>query len=124
MIHKVYVSGPMRGYPEFNFPAFKMASLKLRCAGHTVFNPAEKDEEKYGPELATNNPTGDEALSSHDFGFNLREALASDCEWICMTATAIFMLRGWQKSKGAIAERALAEALGHAIWYQKGAVRP
>ena len=124
MIHQVYISGPIRGYPQFNFPAFAVTALKLRCAGHTVFNPAEKDEEKYGPELATSNPTGDEALSSHEFGFNLREALASDCKWICETATAIYMLRGWEKSKGATAEHALADALGHVLWYQKGAFRP
>ena len=38
----IYVAGPMRGYPEFNFPSFHAAAAQLRAAGHTVFNPAER----------------------------------------------------------------------------------
>lgn len=108
MIHKVYVSGPMRGYSQFNFPAFHLATAKLRAAGHEVFNPAERDE------------------TSEEQGrkFSIREALADDCLWICENASALFMLKGWDESKGAQAERALAEAIGGVvIWYQKGAVR-
>ena len=43
--HKVYVAGPMRGIPEFNFPAFFAAADKLRGDGFAVFNPAERDNE-------------------------------------------------------------------------------
>ncbi len=124
MVHKVYVSGPMRGYPQFNFPAFFQAAAKLRGAGHTVFCPAERDTEQHGIESWKSNPEGDIELAASEYGFDLRAALASDCKWICETATAVFMLRGWEKSKGALAERALADALGHVIWYQAGAVRP
>ncbi len=120
---KTYVAGPMRGYPEFNFPAFMMATARLRAAGHEVFNPAERDNEKHGTDISKGNVNGDENVAAAQHGFNLREALAADAKWICEEATAIFMLRGWEKSKGAVAEKALAEALGHKVWYQKGALR-
>jgi hypothetical protein len=49
--------------------------------------------------------------------FSLRRALAYDTNWICTEADAIFMLKGWEKSRGATAEHALAIALGHEIIY-------
>ena len=38
----IYVSGPMSGLPDLNFPAFHAAAAELRALGHTVVNPAEK----------------------------------------------------------------------------------
>ncbi len=124
MIHKVYVAGPMRGYIGFNFQAFQMATYKLRAASHEVFSPAERDNARHGEDISLGNPTGDIQQAVDEHGFSLREAMAEDCRWICTTATAMYMLRGWQLSKGATAEHALAEALGHMIWYQRGAWRP
>jgi hypothetical protein len=113
---KFYVAGPMRGYPLFNFPAFDAATALLREQGHEVFNPAERDREKHGDGV-NDSATGDLADIT-DTGFSLRDALGADTEWICREADAIFMLDGWEKSKGATAEKALAEALGHAVVYQ------
>ncbi len=123
MIHKVYVAGPMRGYAEWNYSAFMLAATKLRCARHEVFCPVEQDNERYETDIYKGNMQGTMEWGVREHGFSLREALAVDCAWICEVATAIYMLKGWEKSKGAVAERALAEALGHRIWYQKGAVR-
>ncbi|MEN5279269.1 DUF4406 domain-containing protein [Brucella sp. TWI432] len=115
---KIYLAGPMSGIPEFNFPAFKAATAKLREDGHYVFSPAEKDIERHGGvDISIGNQTGcqDEAAKSH--GFSLRDALADDTWWICKEADAIAMLPGWENSKGARAEHALAFALGHSIIY-------
>lgn len=141
---KVYVAGPMRGYPEFNFPAFFAASREAHnlvcpqpgftdtddqlvvacnlhefgCSTVQVFNPAVHDHLRYG-EKVWKGLTGDLA-ELEPFGFDLRETLGADLAWIAENADAIYMLRGWEKSKGARAEKALAEALGLEVMYQEG----
>lgn len=107
----IYLAGPMRGIPAFNFPAFDFAATKLRADGHTVFSPAERDRRVHGSALE-DNPAGDEAVAAQTVGFSLRDALGADMEYICKSATAIALLPGWEKSSGANAERALAIALG------------
>lgn len=109
---KIYVAGPMRGYPEFNFPAFHAAAAELRGAGHEVFSPAEKDNERHGVDISKGNMAGDEAVAAKEHGFNLREALGLDLAYICAEADAIALLPGWKNSKGATAEHATAVALG------------
>ncbi len=108
---KVYLAGPMRGCPQFNFPAFYDAAARLRAQGYYVFNPAERDNDKHGADIGVGNPTGDVELATKKHGFSLREALAADMKFICEEAEAIFLLPGWEQSKGATAERATAEAL-------------
>lgn len=108
---KIYLAGPMRGYPQFNFPAFMAAAKELRAAGHEVFNPAEADKEKHGEDFGKNNLTGCEDQATKDAGFSLRDALKTDLSWICDHATAIAMLPGWEKSAGSKAEWSLSVAL-------------
>jgi len=109
---KVYLAGPMRGYPNFNFPAFDFAAAALRSQGHEVFSPAERDREAYGPEVE-NNPTGDESKGPP--GLTIRDCMLADTDWICRHAEAIALLPGWEKSRGALAEKALGEAIGATI---------
>jgi len=115
---RTYLAGPMSGIPEFNFPAFNAAAARLREAGHTVFNPAERDIERHGGvDISKGNATGSQEHAAKEHGFSLREALADDTAWICKEATAIAMLPGWENSKGARAEWHLALALGHEVIY-------
>lgn len=117
MSKKIYLAGPMRGIPKFNFPAFNKAAAKLREDGYEVFNPAEKDIERLGADISKYNRNGSEAVAMRKFGFDLRVALQDDLTFICREADAIAMLPGWEYSKGATAEKAVAEALGLEVIY-------
>lgn len=90
----------MRGYPQFNFPAFDQARDDLRSLGHEPISPADMDRDL----------GFDETLNSLE-GFDLKDALRRDVDAI-FDADAIFMLQGWENSIGATAEHALAKALG------------
>lgn len=101
---KVYLAGPMAGYPENNFPAFHKAAKELRDQGYEVLSPAELEKnENFVP---SGKPTAD-----------LRAVLALDMAYICKKADAIALLPGWENSKGAFAEWALARALGLKFMY-------
>lgn len=95
----VYLAGPMTGYPEYNFPAFRAVAAELRAAGHEVWSPAEQDEELDGF-----NPATDKAES---FVHYMRRDLPA-----VMGAAAVWVLPGWEKSKGAQLEVHVARECG------------
>lgn len=103
---RLYLAGPMTGIEHYNFPAFDAAAKQLREAGHEVFNPAENDRENGF------DATGLQGHEAAEHGFDLRTALKQDLSWICDHAEGIALLPGWEESKGARAEVALAKALG------------
>lgn len=116
---KIYLAGPMRGIPQFNFPAFFHAARQLKKQGHVVFNPAERDMSQYG-EAVCHTATGDVRDVAH-LGITARECFAADTAWICEHAEAIALLPRWSQSRGARAEKALAEALDLNVIYLEGA---
>lgn len=87
----IYLAGPMKGYPESNYPLFHRVAATLRAAGHRVYCPAEYPHD--GP---------------HD-SFPLREAFADYARFICLQADTLVLLTGWQNSLGVSAELALAK---------------
>ena len=105
---KVYVAGPMRGYPDFNFPAFDAAAGKLRAEGWDVVSPAEHDRSL----------GFDETAGAVDADF-LVKAFAWDVEQI-LAADAIYLLPGWENSEGATLEHAVAKSTGKEILYDAG----
>ena len=109
---KVYLAGPMRGRPYFNFPEFAKATEMLRGLGHEVFSPAEADIARAGYDYSGMCPKGTHEEAKEAIGFTIRLALAEDINWICLRAEAIALLPGWTDSKGASAEYHVAEALG------------
>lgn len=88
---KLYLSGPMTGYPEFNFPAFVRAADELRRAGHDVLAPHETDEQSCWEDYLR---------------VDLR--LLLDCE-------AVATLPNWEKSRGASLECHVAKCLSMPI---------
>lgn len=90
----IYLSGPMTGYPESNYPEFNRVTATLRGAGHRVYSPSEYGYD--GPEST----------------FPIREAFAEYCRFICLEADTIVMLPGWEQSSGACVENALAKRVG------------
>lgn len=104
----IFVSGPMRGFAEFNFPEFARVTEWLRSQGHTVFSPAEH-------ELALGfDPTGLEGTSEELAGltFDLRRALRDELTWLLDNADKLVVLNGWEQSSGARAEVQTAWAVG------------
>lgn len=92
---KIYISGPMSGLPELNFPAFNEAAKQLRALGHEVANPAEKQEE------------GNPGMQWIDL-MRLDIKMLMDCD-------AVAALPGWGDSRGARIEVELATALGFLV---------
>lgn len=101
---QVYLAGPMRGYPEFNFPAFLEAAEQLRAHGYVVHSPAEE-------ELAIGfNPETGEYPEGRSR--TIRENMRDDLCWICEFADLVVLLPDWSQSKGATAEVYTAVAIG------------
>lgn len=95
---KLYLAGPMRGLPMFNFPAFHEAAGRLRGLGHDVYNPAEQDEQA-GFDPARDEPKPLRHYMLHD----LPAVLGSD---------AVAALPGWGTSQGARLEVHVARECG------------
>jgi hypothetical protein len=97
-----YLSGPMSGYPEFNFPAFAAAAEWCSRHGVMVVNPAL---------VVHHEPNG---LGSAAFGDYLADDLA---EALALGCRGIILLPGWPQSKGARVELGLALALSWPAYY-------
>jgi hypothetical protein len=111
----IYVAGGMRGYDDYNYPAFDRCAKVLRSQGWRVINPAELDRDAGKP--MTDPSAFDPAANYEDHEY-MRNALMRDMVAICDECTAIYMMSAWEKSKGAAAEWALAKALGLEIYYE------
>lgn len=96
MSHRCYIAGPMTGLPELNFPAFHAAAAWLRSLGYHVENPAEIDVDP---------AAGWETCMKADIAR-------------LVTCDRIYLLHGWQRSRGATVEFNLATVLGLEVLFQ------
>jgi hypothetical protein len=112
---EIYIAGPMRGIRHFNFPAFDAAVNFLSDAGWWPISPAALDRQSGFDEKAF--PDDYDWIDLKKAGFSLHDAIDRDVQAI-KQCKAIYMLDGWENSKGARAEKALAEWLGLEVLYQ------
>ena len=96
----IYIAGPMRGIPEYNFPAFDAAAKRFRKAGWAVINPPELDRVEGIHEFTDPLPEG-----------FMRQAMTRDLAAICR-CDAIALLPGWTRSAGCAVEKKLGDLLG------------
>lgn len=101
---KVYIAGPMRGYPDFNTPAFNAAEDAWIARGHQVWNPAKhgKDFTGTGLDLA-DRPDFTENATKRYMRRDLPQVLECDI---------VAVLEGWEQSAGARIEVHVARACG------------
>ena len=95
--HRVYILGPMTGYPDENRPAFRAAAKMLRSMGAVVISPDELDE----------------MYPIHEP--NWEKYLRRDLPFVAK-ATVGVALPGWRASRGATLEATVISQLGGPIY--------
>lgn len=99
---KLYLAGPMTGYPRWNFDAFLAAAADLRAAGYDVVSPAEIElEAGFNPDA----PVGD--YTEADYHAAMRRDIAT-----VLDVDGVALLPGWSSSRGARVEASVASAVG------------
>jgi len=101
---RVYCCGPMRGYRDYNWPAFDRAKKHLQQLGYEVVSPADLDRE--------DGLTCDMDPCDIDIRERLTRAVTAQ-----LTCDEICLIKGWPYSLGAQAELALAKAAEMGILY-------
>lgn len=101
-----YISEPMSHIPYFNYPAFEQAATDLRLAGWFVYSPRENDGDMVP--RADGDPTKVK-------DFDIRETFKVDLWQVC-DSDAVFVLPGWERSKGACLEVHTARVVGVPVY--------
>jgi hypothetical protein len=110
---KIYISGPMTGYKDYNYPKFEKIADKLRKKGYDVVNPSSEVK----PMLSNGKEvTVDELHEMINNGeISEKEAwrcfLRGDVVALMIKCNAIYMLKNWKNSKGARMERTNAKRM-------------
>ena len=97
---RVYLSGPMTGLPDLNFPAFHAHAAALRELGHHVVNPAELVPDK---------------------GLTWEDCMRADLAGLA-TCDAIALMPGWHTSRGAHLELHTAHRIGLLVLFVESEV--
>ena len=93
----IYIAGGMTGLPNYNFENFNRVADKLRSEGWTVHNPADHGAVE---------------------GATWEDYMAYDLTKVGLCG-AMYMLKGWQMSRGACLEQLIATDLKFKIIYEE-----
>lgn len=104
-MRRIYVSGPMTGFKDHNYPAFKTETARLRALGYEVVCPTE-----INPSETASERTWAECLRR-----DLKEMLACD---------TIALLPGWRHSRGVSVELRVAQDLGFTVCLAEEITKP
>ena len=119
---RTYISGPMTGKPDLNRPAFAAAEKRLTAQGHFVINPhrigelfgtAEELERSFSAMYNLPRKDGNIQMEYMDHESTLTRSVMSADLAAVRSCDAIYLLRGWETSRGA--KKELAEALAHGL---------
>lgn len=110
---RIYIAGPMSGIKNFNFGAFDQAEVDLNDINPdwNVINPANIDRAFGFEGLGMD---GTEKMSKEEIG----TMMARDIEALS-NCDAIYLLMGWNKSRGANIEKAFADMVGMEVMYEE-----
>lgn len=106
---KIYISGGISGLPtEQRKQQFATAAAQIRTVGHEPVNPFECIPESHNGPC----PRGYAEGESHSSACHLKGDILAllDCD-------GIYMLDGWELSRGARLEHSIACDTGKIIWY-------
>lgn len=109
----VYIAGPMRGCVHYNFESFDFTADQIRRQGYNVISPADMDRAAGFDGLACPNDTDWTKIPDD---FDMQAACKRDAQAV-MDCDMVYLLTGWETSKGAQAEVSLAIWLGKDISY-------
>jgi len=109
---KIYIAGPMTGIRDFNFPEFRKMEKWMEGWGIDYISPVDMDSD-YGliftkEEMATGRMSANKSLDSI-----IRRDVGAILE-----CTGIVMLKGWEDSRGAMAEWHVARWAGRNMFYE------
>lgn len=119
-MRKIYIAGPMTGYEKANFPSFDEAEARLKELGWLVINPANLDRIHWGFPLYP--PKGLlESLYGEDMFAFRKSCIRRDVNALLEfnEGDAIFLLKGWKKSIGALGELGIANWIGLETLFEK-----
>jgi len=95
-----YLSGPMSGIPEYNYPAFEEAARILRQTGLRIESPHE-------------NPVPPQQMSEADLWTHMMELCIDQME----RCGGIILLKGWPQSRGSRQELQIAMQKDWPVWF-------
>lgn len=115
---RIYIAGPIAGYPLGNKEAFAAAAVRLTIEGHAPLNPHTVEPVQHAGPCPPGPPAGEEGdgVVRHTAPCYMRTDITA-----LLTCDAIYMLTGWELSSGSRTEFEAARAAGLRLMYERPA---